>query len=342
MAPDVSAQLEKKKHARYFKRILQLMSSRTAKYDCSRMMLAFFSISGLDILDCMDFINPVEKSAAIEWIYKLQIIKEDGGSGFQASTTLPNEAKEYQCGHLSMTYTALSSLVALGDDLSRVNRKAIIEGVRACQNPDGCFMAMKNGSESDMRFLYCACCVSALLDDWSGMNKTTAIDYILKSISYDGAMGQGPELESHGGSTFCAVASLDLMNELHNVLSKSQLEKLRRWCLMRQTDGFQGRPGKPSDTCYSFWIGATLKILDAGHLVDSNENRKFILSTQDNITGGFAKYYDYCPDAIHTYLGICGLSLLGEPTLQPLNPALNISTRVYVRLQEIHKKWRNG
>lgn len=116
-------------------------------------------------------------------------------------------------------------------------------------------------------------------------------------------MGQGPGLESHGGSTFCAVASLYLMNELHNVLTKDQIDKLRRWCLMRQTSGFQGRPGKPSDTCYSFWVGATLHMLDSGHLIDPVENREFILSTQDDSIGGFAKFYDTRADPLHTYLG---------------------------------------
>ena len=36
-----------------------------------------------------------------------------------------------------MTYTALASLVILGDDLSRVNRPAVIEGLKALQLSDG-------------------------------------------------------------------------------------------------------------------------------------------------------------------------------------------------------------
>ncbi|XP_057341276.1 geranylgeranyl transferase type-1 subunit beta isoform X1 [Microplitis mediator] len=341
MARNLTAQLEKKKHAQYLKRILQIMPSQMAQYDSNRMMFAFFSVSGLDMLDSLNLINETEKLSAIEWIYKLQVTDPGVRSGFQASTMLPNDTAHYQCGYLPMTYTALATLLALGDDLKRVNKKSILEGMRACQNNDGCFMAMITESESDMRFLYCACCVSAILNDWSGINKTTAIDYIVKSISYDGAMGQGPGLESHGGSTFCAVASLYLMNELHNVLNKDQIDKLRRWCLMRQTSGFQGRPGKPSDTCYSFWVGATLHMLDSGHLIDPVENREFILSTQDDSIGGFAKFYDTRADPLHTYLGLCGLSLMGEPGLLSMNAALNVSNRVYNHLKEIHKKWEN-
>ena len=63
-----------------------------------------------------------------------------------------------------------------------------------------------------------------------------------------------------GGSTFCAVASLMLMGRLHSTLTPRQREHLKRWCIMRQQTGFQGRPNKPADTCYSFWVGATLKV----------------------------------------------------------------------------------
>jgi geranylgeranyl transferase type-1 subunit beta len=34
----------------------------------------------------------------------------------------------YKWGHLAMTYTGIAVLVALGDDLSKLNRKKIIEG----------------------------------------------------------------------------------------------------------------------------------------------------------------------------------------------------------------------
>ncbi|XP_026667894.1 geranylgeranyl transferase type-1 subunit beta isoform X2 [Ceratina calcarata] len=294
---------------------------------------------GLDILNCLNDLSEDTKLRAIDWVYMLQVTGAGPRSGFLPSPTIPKDASKYQCGHLAMTYIGLVTLLILGDDLSRVDRKSIIEGMRSCQNLDGSFTAAVIGCESDMRFLYCACCVSMILNDWSGINKTKAIDYILKSISYDGAMGQGPGLESHGGSTFCAVASLFLMNELHNVLSHDQLSRLRRWCLMRQDSGFHGRPGKPSDTCYSFWIGATLRMLEVNGLSDPDKNRAFLLANQDIVTGGFAKFADCPPDPVHTYLGLCGLSLLEEPGLSIMNAALNISDRAYKHLLKIQEVW---
>ncbi|XP_043276987.1 geranylgeranyl transferase type-1 subunit beta [Venturia canescens] len=334
----------KKKHTKLFKWLIQMMPTEFAEYDSSRMSFAFFSISGLDVLNTLDeSMAPDEKKRASDWIYRLQVRNNGPKDGFQASTMVPDSVPKYQRGHLAMTYTSLATLLVLGDDLARIQpyRKALALGVQACQCPDGSFSAMLNNSESDMRFLYCACCISAIIDDWSGVDKPRAIEYILQSISYDGAMGQGPDLESHGGSTFCAVASLVLMKELDNVLSNDQLQRLRRWCLMRQTDGFQGRPGKPSDTCYSFWIGATLQLLDVAQFSDHKANRDFVLSTQDMIFGGFGKFQDARSDPLHTYLGLGGLSLLGEPGLQPMNAALNISNRAYAHLKEIHKRWQS-
>lgn len=44
-----------------------------------------------------------------------------------------------------MTYTCIAVLAILGDDLSRLDRKAIVEGVAAVQKADGSFSASIEG-----------------------------------------------------------------------------------------------------------------------------------------------------------------------------------------------------
>lgn len=61
-------------------------------------------------------------------------------------------------------------------------------------------------------------------------------------------MSQHFEMESHGGTTYCALAALQLSGQMHLLTSK-QSEKIKRWLLFRQDGGFQGRPNKPIDTC---------------------------------------------------------------------------------------------
>ena len=50
----------------------------------------------------------------------------------QVSSPIP-----YDGCHVAMTYTALATLLILGDDLSRVNRPAIIKSLRTLQLKDG-------------------------------------------------------------------------------------------------------------------------------------------------------------------------------------------------------------
>lgn len=349
--------LAKQQHVKYFKYHLQILPARLSNFDSTRVSIAFFALSGLDLLGAINEIEDDRKKTICDWLYQLQVLPDSSGDmkkcGFQGSSTLNcckndncddsecnSEYAKYVCGHLAMTYTALASLIILGDDLSRLNRKCIAEGVKALQQSDGSYCATLAGSENDMRFVYCAACICYMLQDWSGMDKDKTVAFILNSLSYDFGFGQGPGLESHGGITYCAVAALFLMDRLHDAFDSKQLNGLKKWALMRQVCGFQGRPNKPVDTCYSFWVGATLKLLDVFHLSEPKENRSYILSTQDSIVGGFAKWVDSSPDPMHTYLGLSGLSLLGEEGLLDVDARLNISVRALNHLEQIHLSWK--
>jgi len=214
----------------------------------------------------------------------------------------------YDYGHIAMTYVALALLRILGDDYSRVNRKAITSALRHLQQKDGryrricsynasilvlielrvlvSFSPVLLPSEHDMRFVFCACAISYMLDDWSGVDVDKVVEYVKASQSYEGSIGQGPGNEGHGGSTYCALASLKLCGRLGDLPRRSELI---RWLSSRQVSGFQGRPNKDPDTCYSFWVGASLDLLGChSEVVNPLLNRSFSLSCQSKI-GGFSK-----------------------------------------------------
>lgn len=51
--------------------------------------------------------------------------------------------------------------------------------------PPFSFCAVPEGSENDMRFVYCASCICYMLNNWSGMDMKKAISYIRRSmVSY--------------------------------------------------------------------------------------------------------------------------------------------------------------
>jgi len=49
-----------------------------------------------------------------------------------------------------------------------------------------------------LRFLYAACCIAHLINDWSGINKEKAVEFIEKCQNADYAYGFGINGESHG------------------------------------------------------------------------------------------------------------------------------------------------
>jgi len=335
---------EKELHRKYLTRFLNhRIPSFLANMDTNRSVLMYFCLAGLDILKDVENIPQERKEQMIEWIYSLQVENQkDLVSGFQGSTTLNTKENKgqnsaYKWGHIATTYSSLLALLILGDDLSGVNRKEIIRSLTPLQLEDGSFKGALKGAENDMRFVFCAASISYILCDWSGIDVEKMVDFILKSISYDGGIGQGPELESHCGSTFCAVAALSLSNNLHR-LSKYQFRNLRRWLLLRLETGFNGRPNKPTDTCYSFWTGGALKILNAYQFIEADDNSNFVLMTQDRY-GGFSKWVNSVPDPMHTYFGLAGLSLMQYENLTEMFCELNCTKRVHERLKSLQAQW---
>ncbi|CAF0826764.1 unnamed protein product [Brachionus calyciflorus] len=336
------------KLVKYLRQTLCVLPSAVITLDTSKVLLAYFAVSGLDILNKLDQL-PHSRESLIDWIYNHQISEticgiDIGICGFRGSTTLVTDKiknvqnHEYDCSHLTMTFSALNALLTLGDDLSRINKKAILTSIQALQLLDGSLTATSQDYENDVRFLYSACCICYILNDWSFIDIERAYSFLLSCMTYEGAFGQNPEAEAHGGSTFCAVASLFLMNKL-NSLSKYQIFRLKQWCLNRQATGFSGRVNKPWDTCYSFWIGSTLKILGVLHFTSFPENINYIFETYNYVTGGFAKWPDCNPDPLHTYMGICGLSLVDYPSFEKIHPAMAISQRAFNHLKNLHQKW---
>ena len=72
--------------------------------------------------------------------------------------------------------------------------------------------------------------------------------------------------------------------------------------------GMQGRPNKPEDTCYSYWIGGTLNLLSESHLLDGDALRRYVLSCQTPY-GGFGKAMCAMPDLLHSFDSMAWLSL---------------------------------
>ena len=403
---------------KYFVYHLKCLPDAYITLDTTRLTVCYFCLSGLDLLDALDAI-PQGKQAIVDWIYSLQVVAaEDGGQdnhggcdkhewrdcgfiggGFAGGERIGGDANshtEEDCNcrallangnevhaHIAMTYTALASLVILGDDLSRVRRKSIIKSIAALQLEDGRFVAHRNDGESDCRFIYCAYAVAFMLGGVGSLNLASTQKYIRGCAGFDGGISLLQGLESHGGSTYCATASLSLLAEsigenlnLENRIGLSE-KRLAKWCLHRQVasweelegsvgaGGFQGRPNKDSDTCYTFWILGALQMIDRENhaprkqgeeslatsswlaMVDREAIRGYLLAengTHDRRRGGFGKVQGATPDILHSYYGVCGLALIGNAAdgLRPLDASLSISQRARAHLATLHAQWAHA
>ena len=226
-------------------------------------------------------------------------------------------AARYMQGHLAMAYTSLVVLQTLDKDKIHngcVDKKALVDGMKLLQQPDGSFCATLEGNECDMRFLYCACAVSAILGDWSAVNVEAAVSYVKSCITYEGGISLVPGAEAHGGSCYTAVASLVLMGRLDACLGERGKEALTCWCYSRVHDegGYNGRTNKETDSCYSFWVGATLSLLGAFDGSDHGPTLDFLLDrcqVKKPDRGGFCKSPEHSPDILHTFYTLCWLSM---------------------------------
>ena len=263
---------DREKHVAFFSHAYR-STWKNHSADPMKMTVLYFIISALDILGVLSAV--VDKSAVIEWIYAQQVDTEDGSgrvytewwmnAGFRVGPCLGTKGAsdgKFDYGTLASTYCALAMLTILGDDLHRVHKSAITKALPYMQKPNGCFVSHPDGIECDVRFLFCACAISAFLKDWSGVDKEKAVCYIVNSQGYEGGISMTPLQEAHAGSTYCAVNSMHLMGEMHRL--PHQL-RLYDWLLERQGTGFQGRVNKPLDTCYGFWVGATAQTLGNMH-----------------------------------------------------------------------------
>jgi geranylgeranyl transferase type-1 subunit beta len=327
---------EKKLPARlqvaFFERHLMMLPDAYSALDTSRLTVMYFALSALDLLGAVDGYPQERKTQLVDFIYALQVLPSDQDvrrCGFRGSPHAGPDSMDNSFieGHIAQTYTALSMLSILGDDLSRVDKKAVIGALQHLQTSSGGFASTFSGGEADLRFLYCACAISSMLNDWSGFDVKLAEQFVLACQTREGSFSLRPGNEGHGGSTYCAIACLSLLGRLDAMPNRRGVLK---WCALAQGEGFCGRPNKPPDTCYSFWVGATMKILGVYGWTNVSGNRAFNFSCQ-TLRGGFGKHPDCHPDILHSYFGLAGLSFMGEDNLKPLDPILGISDAAKAR-----------
>ncbi|KAJ5582785.1 Terpenoid cyclases/protein prenyltransferase alpha-alpha toroid [Penicillium sp. DV-2018c] len=419
---DPNPSFNTERHVKYYLRCLKtFLPSAYTSNDSNRMLLAYLTLSGLDVLGVLQSkTTPEERQGYIEWLYHCQV-PSGGFRGFPGTDFGPGKRNKdneiWDPANVPATFFALVNLLVLGDDLSRVKRKECLEWLPTAQRADGSFgevvgLGGSVGGARDLRYCCCAAGIRYILRgrNATGLEGVPDIDvaglvaFIEACQTYDGGMAESPFCESHSGHTYCAISSLDFLRRTSNdtkpvpLLSAGsrQFEALVAWLASRQTAeleepdeeeddketglseigsiadrirglpsvpspeantitcaGFNGRCNKYADTCYSFWNGATLTMLDRYYVVDEVRNRQYLLEKTQHLVGGFGKAPGDPPgkaesvatdnkelltatlDLLHSYFGMVSLAFQGEPGLNPVDPTMGCSERAVRHLESL-------
>lgn len=178
-----------------------------------------------------------------------------------------------QMAHAATTYAAVLTLCIVatsGGSTSSNMAWALLERIRkplyawflSLQQPKGGFR-MHHDGEIDVRASYTVFCVAKLLHLLTPtLASQTTIDFVASCQTYEGGFGGEPFTEAHGGYAYCAVAALQLANQM-GAIDRSAL---LGWLARRQMGyegGFSGRANKLVDGCYSFWQGGAMAIVSS-------------------------------------------------------------------------------
>lgn len=172
----------------------------------------------------------------------------------------------------------------------------------------------------DLRSLSCSMILSKIFD----LDVNINIDFVLSCQTFEGGFGRMIGSEAQAGFTYCAVICLGLSDSLF----KCDTLNLVNWLTSRVKE-LNGKKGKKPDSCYSYWLGATLRILQFKNIVKIEfyemieEQLKESLMKYECSNGGFNGKTYYESDIQHLCYALFFLSFTNEFNVQ-IDPLLGI------------------
>jgi geranylgeranyl transferase type-1 subunit beta len=358
MADAARLRVDVSRHVRYALHVLNSPAPpAAAALDAMRATVVYFALHALDVCAALPSLAPARRAATAAWLHACLA---PGGGGFAGSPGA-------QHAHVACTYAALCGLRILGDDLARVPRAraaALLAALQVAGGADAGGVASSRAcaEEVDVRFLYSAAAVCALLDlPAAALDGAAALRYLRGCQTHEGgfALARGGG-EAHGASTYCAVAAWALLRRRQrrsgggggggggggDCSDGLDLVALQRWLALRAepSGGVSGRAGKDADVCYTWWVGAAARILreeeeaaggsgggGGGASCAPAGDPAVLLAWLESCRGsggaGYGKDAEAEADPFHTAFALAGMGVLGLGGLASVDAALGLTPR---------------
>jgi len=245
---DDEIRLLRDSHSSWLERGLQGLSAGYVSLDASRPWICYWILHALYLLKR-------EPTHLYKNVISFLTHCQNSSGGFGGGPS--------QMSHCAPTYAAVLALCTVGTEeaLASISRAKMYSFFISLKDETTGAFCMHRDGEIDTRSVYTVLAVSRLLNIVTPELTEGCASFLAACQTYEGGFGGEPGNEAHGGYNFCALAALVIMGCADHI----DIDAQERWLLQRQVrleGGFQGRTNKTVDSCYSFWQGAALALVN--------------------------------------------------------------------------------
>ncbi|KAF2405214.1 geranylgeranyl transferase type I beta subunit [Trichodelitschia bisporula] len=301
----------------------ELSNAENAVWDPANVPATYFALMALALL--RDDLMSVRKTECLAWLRRMQ--RPDGSFGETLSLDGAVEGgTDSRFGYCAMGIRWMLRGAVEGPawGVPDIDVEGLVRVIRNCQTYDGGISELPF-HEAHGGFTYCALSVlqfaQRLPSDTAGQKAGDLSDIELTtrwllSRQVPAVDEEGDDSDSDASNNHSGTAQNPHSAAFDHFYPIPTADVPRPLCI-----GFNGRTNKLTDTCYTWWIAASLKMLKRLHLLSAEPACAYLLEQTQHRIGGFGKHAGEPPDLYHSYMGLAALALLGHEGIKPIHPS---------------------